>query len=106
MLASCFDQRTTNSRRCSMGDVSFQGTNPPRVRTVGVTHALGPFCYPCARLVPIVLLAQGDYRMHLRLAPLAALILVATACDLSSMEWSAYIPKSLHANTLANRFPG
>src|SRR5206468_9037032 len=52
MLASCFDQRTTNSRRCSMGDVSFQGTNPPRVRTVGVTHALGPFCYPCARLVP------------------------------------------------------
>src|SRR5205809_8082930 len=54
MLASCFDQRTTNSRRCSMGDVSFQGTNPPRVRTVGVTHALGPFCYPCARLVPPV----------------------------------------------------
>src|SRR5881396_3872155 len=69
MLASCFDQRTTNSRRCSMGDVSFQGTNPPRVRTVGVTHALGPFCYPCARLVPPVLCSpqgRGTDRMSRR----------------------------------------
>ena len=32
--------------------------------------------------------------MHSRLPPLAALILVATACDLSSMEWSAYIPRA------------
>jgi hypothetical protein len=35
-----------------MSDVSFQGTDPPQVRTIGVTHVLGPFCHPCARLIP------------------------------------------------------
>src|SRR4030088_1161086 len=53
MLVSCLLQRSTNSRRCSMGDMSFQGTDPPQVRTVGVTHVLGPFCHPCARFVPM-----------------------------------------------------
>src|ERR1700716_4078425 len=53
ILVSCLLQRSTNSRRCSMGDVSFQGTDPPQVRTVGVTHVLGPLCYPCARFVPV-----------------------------------------------------
>ena len=39
-----------------MGEVSFQGTDPPQVRTVGVTHVLGPVCHPCARSVPV----QGE----------------------------------------------
>src|SRR5712692_2064247 len=56
MLLSCFAHCSTNSKRCSMGDVSFQGTDPPQVRTVGVTHVLGPVCHPCARSVPV----QGE----------------------------------------------
>src|ERR1700687_931349 len=53
MLVSCFIQPTKNSRRCSMGDLSCQGTAPPQVRTIGVTHVLGPFCHPCPRFVPV-----------------------------------------------------
>src|SRR4030081_1445259 len=53
MLLSWLAQFITNAQRCSMGDVSFQGTDPPQVRTVGVTHVLGPLCYPCARFVPV-----------------------------------------------------
>src|ERR1700731_698150 len=56
MPVSCLIHLSTNARRCSMGDVSFQGTDPPQVRTVGVTHVLGPFCYPCPRFVPV----QGE----------------------------------------------
>src|SRR5438270_12285117 len=52
MLHSCLSHSTTKARRCSMGDISFQGTDPPQVRTVGVTHVLGPVCHPCARSVP------------------------------------------------------
>src|SRR5437016_4519450 len=52
MLVSCLARCSTNSKRCSMGDVSFQGTDPPQVRTVGVTHVLGPVWHPCARSVP------------------------------------------------------
>jgi len=37
-----------------MGESSFQGTHrPPQVRTVGVTHVLGPVCHPCAQFVPV-----------------------------------------------------
>src|SRR5438128_10906808 len=56
MPVSCLIHLSTNSTRCSMGDVSFQGTDPPQVRTVGVTHVLGPGCYPCPRFVPV----QGE----------------------------------------------
>src|SRR5579859_6296894 len=52
MLHSCLSHSTTNARRCSMGEVSFQATDPPQVRTVGVTHVLGPVCHPCAQSVP------------------------------------------------------
>src|SRR5579864_947930 len=56
MLHSCFSHSTTNLRRCSMGELSFQGTHPPQMRTVGVTHVLGPVCHPCAQSVPV----QGE----------------------------------------------
>src|ERR1700737_1104464 len=39
-------------------------TDPLQVRTVGVTHVLGPFCYPCPRFVPLGLAckpSQGDH---------------------------------------------
>src|SRR5581483_4971686 len=52
MLVSCLAHATTNARRCSMGEVSFQATDPPEVRRIGVTHVLGLMCYPCARFVP------------------------------------------------------
>src|SRR5438067_13747447 len=53
ILPSCFSHSTTNPRRCCMGEVSFQGTHPPQVRTVGVNHVLGPVCHPCPRSVPV-----------------------------------------------------
>ena len=34
------------------GDASFQSTDPPQVRTVGVADVFGSFCYPCALPVP------------------------------------------------------
>src|SRR5438105_15635325 len=56
MLHSCLSHSTIKARRCSMGELSFQGTDPPQVRTIGVTHVLGPVCHPCARSVPV----QGE----------------------------------------------
>src|SRR5579864_5522985 len=41
MLHSCFSHSTTNTRRCSMTELSFQGTDPPQV-----PHGR---CHPCAR---------------------------------------------------------
>src|SRR5438067_11944839 len=56
MLVSCLSAHRTNSRRCCMGEVSFQGTDP----------SSGPHCrcHPCARssLSPMSSVCTGPGR--------------------------------------------